>query len=1433
MYSYNAYQTRREEDNSREELALLRRREQHVMGDVSETDPMEREADDAANSIAHGAGINADNLSSTGMSLQGKAEEQATEQENNISVPLQSSKGGGQQLDDSIKSEMEEKMNTDLSDVRVHTDSNANQMSEDINAKAFTHDQDIYFKEGNFDTHSSEGKELLAHELVHTRQQGNEAKVRSKKEYKPKQFADDYFQSVEGYSFEKLKEYFGSDGSGPQNMKLQDQLAAIIYLNKNASPQDIWVQITEDPTQLRGYNTYGMLVSDKIILSHFEREPAEVSNVTIEDYNISHLTSVNIEYSLSKNFLIRKKKREEKRILAGQQATQFLQESAGKLHSITNEIQQSKSKLEENAQTLLNKINRSLSEEALKKKSLTSVKITDIKANAESIKKDILKYYHGSLTVINKNTESQKEKLESYWLHTQDKIAEIYNNQQIGIEKLYKEFKSSVEMLLPGFSKKIRDKGRERYESHLKDGLFTSMIQESKAEASVKASQIAEMELSVLGVQTVEEAYGNYENISEDFFTKQHQESNLLENTGSVNAEIRRIYRETLDLLDDKAALDKKAAKILMQDYYTHIDEITLGIIQALTDTLDLYYQQLNEFGEKQETIVNGFYIEAINKLTASSDELFESSRIRLEEFTRDQSGIRTPKAKKISASIETTEKELTPLLFQASGVLNAQDEQNKAGLDELNQLIFSEFTLLAEQNTLFLGTLIKNGEESYGKIKESGVQAQLQLREDHYRSIIHDVDRSKKQMNTEVSTYFKINQQQLSEIEVNLAIRLREFEEKAQQIINGLEQRMNEAERQTVKDYHSGKLKRTQNVQNFEEARDKLIGTEDAYLLYREKRGVLYIEREYNKLTDLLKKHGFEGGIEEYKQTLDDFEKGFRLATTAYALELVDIYDKQLDKALNDFNDPVKLDNLYKRMEPYRKIVKELAPHADYLTDMHLNTQSNTPSTLETTPKRVRTEKENTQIKKSKQRVEELQLAGREQLTLLYDDYPVFDDLAFPAKDQLDKKALGEVRSSQELQRILVGYIHKRKNDVKESRKQLIKDEGTEEVYILNKLMPVAFQHLGLNPKTFPGYIIQDAMKAKQRRELIWNIILAIVTIALAILAGPLGAAAGLSAAGTSFAAFGAFALGAYSAYETINDYERKSAYAALGLSSEPSFIWVVLAIVGLGLDIGPLFKSLKTLTSFKKAVISLDEIGDLAAFKKTVIQLETTGQLDAQISRTVIHAADARIGYYNAVKDFRKFALNPTINSGINPKMLGPLTRMAYFKIREGVFNFEQFLIIVQRSWNKIITDPEELKLVKQAWKEGKEGVESGVTKYADEVMEGTSNLTAKVQAKISLYPKAVDPRTGKNISLPYVEKVVHKNMRVTWTTNDRAKFIKEWYDRGYQTPIGGWDKYDIHHIKPREFGGTNDFWNLVPVERTITHKEFNNFWRQFGEL
>ena len=111
--------------------------------------------------------------------------------------------------------------------------------------------------------------------------------------------------------------------------------------------------------------------------------------------------------------------------------------------------------------------------------------------------------------------------------------------------------------------------------------------------------------------------------------------------------------------------------------------------------------------------------------------------------------------------------------------------------------------------------------------------------------------------------------------------------------------------------------------------------------------------------------------------------------------------------------------------------------------------------------------------------------------------------------------------------------------------------------------------------------------------------------------------------------------------------------------------------------------------------------------------------------------------------------------------------------------------------------------------------------------------SSFIAKFKAKLKLYPRVLDLRTGRGIHLPHVNGIVPKALRVKWDKIERGKFIKEWHDRGFPRPKGGWKQYDIHHIKPREYGGTNDFWNLTPVLRETHQKEFNAFWRKFGDL
>lgn len=85
---------------------------------------------------------------------------------------LKQQQGQGNKLDLKDRVPLEEAFGADFSSVNIHTDGKANTLNKQINARAFTHGADIYFKNGTFNPSSKEGKHLLAHELTHTIQQG-------------------------------------------------------------------------------------------------------------------------------------------------------------------------------------------------------------------------------------------------------------------------------------------------------------------------------------------------------------------------------------------------------------------------------------------------------------------------------------------------------------------------------------------------------------------------------------------------------------------------------------------------------------------------------------------------------------------------------------------------------------------------------------------------------------------------------------------------------------------------------------------------------------------------------------------------------------------------------------------------------------------------------------------------------------------------------------------------------------------------------------------------------------------------------------------------------------------------------------------------------------------------------------------------------------
>jgi hypothetical protein len=88
-----------------------------------------------------------------------------------LETAVTSAKSGGQPLPDPVRTPMEQAFQSDFSQVKIHTDKQADTLNQNLSARAFTTGQDLFFRQGEYNPDSRSGQELLAHELTHVVQQ--------------------------------------------------------------------------------------------------------------------------------------------------------------------------------------------------------------------------------------------------------------------------------------------------------------------------------------------------------------------------------------------------------------------------------------------------------------------------------------------------------------------------------------------------------------------------------------------------------------------------------------------------------------------------------------------------------------------------------------------------------------------------------------------------------------------------------------------------------------------------------------------------------------------------------------------------------------------------------------------------------------------------------------------------------------------------------------------------------------------------------------------------------------------------------------------------------------------------------------------------------------------------------------------------------------
>lgn len=93
-----------------------------------------------------------------------------------LSNRIADTQGSGSGMDSVTGAFMSDRFGVDFGNVKIHSDGESAKMNRELNARAFTTGNDIYFNEGEYNPGLDKGKHLLAHELTHVVQQNSGVK---------------------------------------------------------------------------------------------------------------------------------------------------------------------------------------------------------------------------------------------------------------------------------------------------------------------------------------------------------------------------------------------------------------------------------------------------------------------------------------------------------------------------------------------------------------------------------------------------------------------------------------------------------------------------------------------------------------------------------------------------------------------------------------------------------------------------------------------------------------------------------------------------------------------------------------------------------------------------------------------------------------------------------------------------------------------------------------------------------------------------------------------------------------------------------------------------------------------------------------------------------------------------------------------------------
>jgi len=505
-------------------------------------------------------------------------------------------------------------------------------------------------------------------------------------------------------------------------------------------------------------------------------------------------------------------------------------------------------------------------------------------------------------------------------------------------------------------------------------------------------------------------------------------------------------------------------------------------------------------------------------------------------------------------------------------------------------------------------------------------------------------------------------------------------------------------------------------------EVTDKLVGLEAVYKLYRRyvTEAILETSPYYaatraalnaatkaaggspvetaddmrKQLEHQLPQYGFQT-IAEFAHYIDRYVQVFEVGAVRMTEDLLDKYSGKLHQEAERYKDPAVIKALYVQLAPFRSDYQTFEKNAQIWNSFAQ--KHNDDAEREGLPGNGEihaappTEEQSAALENAKT----AKAAAQSKIEAMSKDYPIFAENDLPVDKRLDKAKLAQASETQ-LAGVLQAHIADRQKVVDDAKAEL--EDNHDIVFKLDKLMPVFYASMDVEPGSIHDLIIQDKLQDDAIKNLVVGILLAIAAIALAVVSGGTATPA-LVAAGASIGVAG---IDAYMVYDAYKEYTSQHAMAEAGFADDPSTIWLVLAVVGAAVDMAAAAKAVGKLAPAAK---TLDSGGELADFVKVVKQLQEQKQIDEKIAEAAERAGAARKAY-NAAKNELASALSKAYSFPgplLDPDVYFALVKMAAAKLREGGASFVKWVAEIKqaRAAAKLgELSPEELQKLHEAW-------------------------------------------------------------------------------------------------------------------------------------